>query len=119
MLALTLATIGVAIWGLVESIKLTQYTVSDFWDLVDNAQVRVEGTISALQSMEGASAKLTNASTVLAANPAGERRCRSARQVQRKAAGPGGRGGAGAGRATCRPAATKQTCLPARPLPQS
>ena len=40
-LLLGLATIGVSGWGLAESIKVTNYTVSGFWDIVAEAQDKV------------------------------------------------------------------------------
>ncbi|KAL4436918.1 hypothetical protein ABPG75_004057 [Micractinium tetrahymenae] len=67
---IALAVVGVSAWGLASSINLTDTTVSDFWDLVDSAQGRVEDTIAALTVLQQKSENLTAASQVLASNQA-------------------------------------------------
>lgn len=65
---IALAVVGVSAWGMASSITLTDTTVSDFWDLVDSAQSRVEDTISALTVLQQKSQNLTAASEVLSSN---------------------------------------------------
>jgi hypothetical protein len=67
--AIGLAAVGVSGWGLAESITVTNYTVSDFWNLVDNAQFRVQQTIGVLNSMENKTAVLASTANTLAQNP--------------------------------------------------
>lgn len=66
--ALSLAIIGVSAWGLAESIQLTDYTVSDFWGIVGEAQNRVELTIQSMQALQEGADRLSNSSAVLASN---------------------------------------------------
>ncbi|KAI7837809.1 hypothetical protein COHA_008437 [Chlorella ohadii] len=68
-IATGLAAIGVSAWGLAESITVTNYTVSDFWDLVDGAQYKVEQTIGVLNAMENKTTVLADAANTLASNP--------------------------------------------------
>ena len=42
---LALAVTGIAAWGLAESIVSTDSTASDFWQLVDDVQLRVGGWV--------------------------------------------------------------------------
>lgn len=64
-LTLALASVGVAGWGMAESINLTDYTVSDFWALVDRSQSRVEGTIRTLERIQQGAEQLTAATAQL------------------------------------------------------
>lgn len=45
MLLFAVATVGLAAWGMGESIKQTNSSISDFWDIVEevNDKVRVMG----------------------------------------------------------------------------
>lgn len=57
VLGTTLAVVGVAAWGLASSIKLTDTTVSDVWDLVEDAQEMVGGWLRGLRGAERGGAK--------------------------------------------------------------
>lgn len=66
--ALSLAVVGMSAWGMAQSINLTDTTVSDLWDLVDDAQLRVEQTIGALQQLQAGAQQLYTVSGTLANN---------------------------------------------------
>ncbi|PSC74601.1 zinc metalloprotease [Micractinium conductrix] len=65
---LALAVTGIAAWGLAESIVSTDSTASDFWQLVDDVQLRVEQTIGALEAVQTQAETLNNSSALTLAS---------------------------------------------------
>lgn len=64
----TLATIGVSSWGIYESVKQTDYTVSDFWDLYGMVQGKANETLAILTGVSGVTANLDGSLDLLVRN---------------------------------------------------
>ncbi|KAL4442089.1 hypothetical protein ABPG77_011350 [Micractinium sp. CCAP 211/92] len=65
---LALATVGVGIWGLVETLSKTDSIASDFWELVADTRTQVDGTAQAIQDLQSGAASLARAAQQLASN---------------------------------------------------
>lgn len=68
---LALATVGVGIWGLVETLSKTDSIASDFWELVADTRTQVDGTAQAIQDLQSGAASLARAAQQLASNEQG------------------------------------------------
>ncbi|PSC69823.1 DNA-directed RNA polymerase I RPAC2 [Micractinium conductrix] len=62
---LTLGVMGTAGWGLAETLKRTDGTVSTFWGLADQAQGKVEASSAALTALQGNLTQLSAAAAAL------------------------------------------------------
>lgn len=66
-----LATIGVSSWGIYESVRQTESTVSDFWDLYRMVEVRANQTLDVLKGISGITQNLDESLDLLVRNEDG------------------------------------------------